>query len=175
MNSSTPGVVIVDLVRGGDLLETRPDDFGSVLSIGWDRELLPRGWQSFVGPRHRMLVSDVSVPDRPSTDATFDAVRAAVQFFPQVVEPLLLHCFAGWSRSPAVALLYLAWRAGPGREVDAVRQLGEIARTAPNHLIVAAGDVVLGRDGRLFRALLASDGYDRFTEILALYDWARHQ
>ena len=82
-------------------------------------------------------------------------VEDLVAFFPRIKGPLLVHCAQAYSRSPAAALLYLAYRMGVGREQEALDRLYQIKDdTKPNHLIVALGDHVLGHNGALFRGLL---------------------
>ncbi|MEE8271619.1 MAG: protein tyrosine phosphatase [Alphaproteobacteria bacterium] len=66
--------------------------------------------------------------------------------------PLLVHCFAGVSRSTAAALIALSLRA-EGREAEAARHLRQHAPHAhPNRRIVALADRLLDRDGRLVAA-----------------------
>jgi predicted protein tyrosine phosphatase len=65
---------------------------------------------------------------------------------------LLIHCFAGVSRSTAAALTALVVKA-PGRELDAARALRAAAPHAqPNRRMVAIADVLLGCKGRLIAA-----------------------
>ena len=68
--------------------------------------------------------------------------------------PLVVHCYAGISRSTASAFA-AACMLNPHRDEAAIarqiRQASPIA--APNRLIVALADKVLGRDGRMLRAL----------------------
>jgi predicted protein tyrosine phosphatase len=67
--------------------------------------------------------------------------------------PLLVHCFAGISRSTAATLIVLCLRA-EGREAAMARALRKAAPHAlPNRRIVALADEVLGRDGRLIAAV----------------------
>lgn len=69
--------------------------------------------------------------------------------------PLLVHCWAGISRSSATALVALALR-HPGREADAARLLrARSAIAAPNRRIIALADRHLQLDGRLVEAVAA--------------------
>lgn len=68
--------------------------------------------------------------------------------------PLVVHCFAGISRSTATAFL-AACALNPGRDES---EIASAIRTAspsasPNRLIVQLADQILGRDGRMVRAL----------------------
>lgn len=67
-------------------------------------------------------------------------------------QPVLLHCFAGISRSTAAALVALAIDAR-GREAEAAAHLRRCAPHAlPNSRIVALADALLECDGRLVAA-----------------------
>ena len=82
-------------------------------------------------------------------------VRSAIAFAHQWDQPsLLIHCHAGMSRSPAMALAIFADWLGEGSEEEAVRELLKVAPLCtPNRLVVETADRVLGRDGRLVSAL----------------------
>ena len=68
--------------------------------------------------------------------------------------PLVVHCYAGISRSTASAFA-AACALNPDRDelaiAQAIRSASPIA--APNRLIVSLADKALGRDGRMLRAL----------------------
>jgi len=67
---------------------------------------------------------------------------------------MLVHCWAGISRSTAAAFTLLCDRAGPGAEHDIAEMLRERAPHAqPNRLIVRLADQVLGRNGAMVRAI----------------------
>lgn len=68
--------------------------------------------------------------------------------------PLVIHCFAGISRSTAAAYA-IAAALQPGRdEEELARQLRQCAPSAtPNPLIVAHADALLGRNGRMSAAI----------------------
>jgi predicted protein tyrosine phosphatase len=70
------------------------------------------------------------------------------------VRHLLIHCHAGISRSTAAMLMILA-QAHPRESEDAiVERLAEIRPQAwPNSRMIAFGDELLGRDGRLSAAV----------------------
>ena len=66
--------------------------------------------------------------------------------------PLLIHCFAGISRSMAAALIGLVVKAG-GREREAAQLIRQNAPHAwPNARIIALADEILGCEGRLIAA-----------------------
>jgi predicted protein tyrosine phosphatase len=66
--------------------------------------------------------------------------------------PLLIHCFAGISRSMAAALIGLVVKAG-GREAEAAALMRRTAPHAwPNARMIALADELLGCEGRLIAA-----------------------
>jgi predicted protein tyrosine phosphatase len=68
--------------------------------------------------------------------------------------PMVIHCYAGVSRSTASAFA-AACLLNPHRdEMDIARQIRAASPIAsPNRLIVSLADKALGRDGRMLRAL----------------------
>ena len=69
-------------------------------------------------------------------------------------QPLLIHCWAGISRSMATAYAILCDRLGPGREIQIARAMRQRAPHAqPNRLLVRHADDALGRGGRMVMAL----------------------
>jgi predicted protein tyrosine phosphatase len=68
--------------------------------------------------------------------------------------PMVIHCYAGISRSTASAFA-VACALNPGRsESEIARRIRSASACAhPNRLIVSHADRLLGRDGRMLRAL----------------------
>ena len=68
--------------------------------------------------------------------------------------PMVIHCYAGISRSTASAFA-VACALNPNRsELDIARQIRSASGIAhPNRLIVTHADRLLSRDGRMLRAL----------------------
>jgi predicted protein tyrosine phosphatase len=69
-------------------------------------------------------------------------------------EPLVIHCYAGVSRSTAAA--YIAWCALHPRacEFETARRLRDLSPSAtPNARLVALADAHLRRDGRMIAAI----------------------
>ena len=70
--------------------------------------------------------------------------------------PMLVHCWAGISRSTAAAYILLCDRAGPGREENIAQRLRAAAPHAfPNPLLVGLADEALRREGRMIEAVKA--------------------
>ncbi len=69
-------------------------------------------------------------------------------------QPLLIHCWAGISRSMASAFTILCDRLGPDREIEIARAMRQRAPHAqPNRLLVQHADDALGRKGKMIAAL----------------------
>jgi predicted protein tyrosine phosphatase len=68
--------------------------------------------------------------------------------------PLLIHCWAGVSRSMASAYTILCDRLGLGHEIDiALAMRRRAPHASPNRLLVRHADDALGRGGRMVTAL----------------------
>lgn len=68
--------------------------------------------------------------------------------------PLLIHCYAGISRSTAAALVVAAALAPQRDEAELAQTLRRLAPEAtPNPYLVRLADEMLGRDGRLAEAV----------------------
>jgi predicted protein tyrosine phosphatase len=69
-------------------------------------------------------------------------------------QPMVIHCWAGISRSMASAYAILCDRLGTGREIQIARAMRQRAPHAqPNRLLVRHADEALGRDGKMIMAL----------------------
>ena len=70
--------------------------------------------------------------------------------------PMLVHCWAGISRSMAAAYILLNDRMGPGFEEKIALRMRMLAPHAfPNPLLVSYADETLGRKGRMIDAVRA--------------------
>lgn len=77
--------------------------------------------------------------------------------------PILVHCWAGISRSMAAAYILLCDRLGPGCEGEIAAALRNRAPHAcPNALMIHLADDLLQRNGRMIEAI-ESIGRGRFT------------
>ncbi len=69
-------------------------------------------------------------------------------------QPMLIHCWAGISRSTAAAYIALCLHRPDDDEAELARLLRRASPTAtPNPLMVALGDIALDRDGRMVDAI----------------------
>ena len=99
---------------------------------------------------HRVPVHDIAQPAPGSIHPSQHHVAALIEFLHEwsVDRSLLIHCYAGISRSTAAALIALAMKTGS--ELDAAATLRRAAPHAqPNRLIVSLADRILGLEGRL--------------------------
>ena len=88
---------------------------------------------------HRVDISDITEPTEG-----------------HVAEPMLIHCYAGVSRSTAAAYIAVCALAPERDEAATARLLRRLSPTAtPNLLLVKHADRLLGRDQRMVRAIEA--------------------
>ena len=127
---------LVTLINGDTAIATPP-------SIGPDRHL-------------RLAMNDICEPQPglvlPCVGHVDDLIRFAREWDRQA--PLLIHCWAGISRSTAAAYIALCSLNPEGTEHDLAWALRRASPTAyPNRLLVALADEALGRDGRMITAV----------------------
>ncbi|TIW69787.1 MAG: protein tyrosine phosphatase, partial [Mesorhizobium sp.] len=82
-------------------------------------------------------------------------------------KPLVVHCYAGISRSTASAYIIAAALAPKRDEVELAQTLRTLSPSAtPNPRLIAVADALLGRDGRMIAAIEAiGRGADAFEGI----------
>jgi len=186
-------VIITSLNGARDMLTSdKAQEFQAVISIGHqvagneaEGEEYPLGYKNFGADgrqvKHRMNIGDIRFLD-PNWEDWFPHratprpkdTEDLIAFFPKIEGPVLVHCFAGMSRSPAAALTYLAWALGPGNEAEIIARLFEIKpRTTPNHLMVAYADILLGHGRALYDAMLIARGSHIYPELQIIYKQAK--
>lgn len=127
---------LVSLLSPDHMIET-PAGFPAArhLKIGVNDIVDPLGGTAPPGPHHIAALLDFT----RSWDGTL---------------PMVIHCWAGISRSMASAFTVLCDRLGQAREEEIARAIRSRAPHAqPNRLLVQHADVALGRCGRMVRAL----------------------
>lgn len=127
---------LVTLINGETLIDTPP-------GIGKDCHL-------------RLSMNDISEPREglvvPSETHVADLIRFAAEWDQKA--PLLIHCWAGISRSTAGAFIVLCALNANVDEHALARALRRASPTAyPNRRLVALADKVLGRQGRMCAAV----------------------
>lgn len=123
----------------------------------------PEGDDPVCGDAQHLILrfNDITAPLEGYVPPTGATVRAILNFGATwrdaaTTAPLLVHCFAGISRSTAAAYILACEFAGPGREETLARQLRAASPTAtPNSLMIALADEMLGREGRMVTAIQA--------------------
>ena len=121
-----------------------------------DRVERPRS----VAPANHLILGmdDITVPMDGYIIPCDEHVTALITFVRgwDRVRPLVLHCYAGISRSTAGAFV-AACALNPGRdEMGIAQQIRSASATAtPNARIVAIADRLLARDGRMIAAIEA--------------------
>jgi predicted protein tyrosine phosphatase len=109
--------------------------------------------------RHlRVHVNDIAEPMEGLIAPNEALVRSILEFGSgwDARRPILIHCWAGISRSSATAYILACDRNPDAAELDIakyIRQTSPIAH--PNPLLVALADDLLGRQGRMVDALRA--------------------
>lgn len=136
----------------GSLLSHAPSHLVSLLS----RQYMIDTPEGFPAEKHlRLSVHDIADPAGDQAPAR-EHVERLIAFGRawDARAPMLVHCWAGISRSTASAFTILCDKAGPGAEHDIARLLRERAPHAqPNKLIVRLADEALGRGGAMMRAV----------------------
>ncbi len=111
----------------------------------------------FPPERHlRVCVNDIVEPEYGRTPPHETHIAQILEFARDWDgrQPMLVHCWAGVSRSTAAAYTVLCDRLGPGAEHDIAQLLRARAPHAqPNRLIVRLADEALGRGGAMVRAI----------------------
>jgi predicted protein tyrosine phosphatase len=140
-----------------------------VLTLINEKTAVPRP-PSISEERHLYLaMSDIVEPLDGHIIPAEDHVQKLLGFIQSWdrMRPMVIHCYAGVSRSTAAAMITAA-ALNPGREEAGIaRIIRERSPTAtPNLRLVSVADRILGRSGRLLRAAEAiGRGEDCFEGI----------
>jgi predicted protein tyrosine phosphatase len=109
------------------------------------------------GDRHlRLAVNDVAEARDGETPPAVEHIEQLITFGRTWAAdaPMLVHCWAGISRSTAAAYILLCDRLGPGNEIEIARALRTRAPHAcPNSLMIRLADEMLEREGRMIHAV----------------------
>jgi predicted protein tyrosine phosphatase len=113
-------------------------------------------WSGFVCDRHvRLAFHDIAEPTPGLTAPDREMMQMVLDFGRNGCSQraLLIHCWAGISRSSAAAFA-IACDRNPGFERDIATELRRRAPSAtPNRLMVRLADDLLRRDGRMIEAI----------------------
>jgi predicted protein tyrosine phosphatase len=110
---------------------------------------------SIEAERHLLLgLSDISVARDGHVLPQAEQVRQLIDFVARSEGAIAMHCYAGVSRSTAAAFVLACAHAPHRPEAEIAAQLRALSPTAtPNSLIVALGDEILSRGGRMSAAI----------------------
>ncbi len=125
----------------------------SLVAVGTEIER-PAG----VAPSNHLTLyfHDIVEPLEGYTLPAADHVAEALDFAARDKGAILVHCYAGVSRSTAMAYAIACAREPDRDEAELAETLRRLSATAtPNGLIVRLADEALGRDGRMVRAIEA--------------------
>ncbi|WP_159726439.1 tyrosine phosphatase family protein [Methylosinus sp. Ce-a6] len=110
-----------------------------------------------VPERHlRLAVSDIEADREGHVLANCEHIENLLAFAAawDRREPLVIHCYAGVSRSPAAAFILACALAPQRAEAELARELRRASPTAtPNRRLVALADRILSREGRMTAAI----------------------
>lgn len=114
----------------------------------------PRG---FAQERHlRLGVNDICDPSMGTHPPVEDHIAALLEFTREWdgSQPMVMHCWAGISRSMAAAFTVLCDRSWEGAEFRIAREMrSRAAHAYPNRLIVRLADDLLMRNGKMLEAV----------------------
>lgn len=123
--------------------------------LGPDYMIAPHG--SFAEGRHlRVQVHDIAVPLPGQVHPGAQHAKRVLVFAEgwDRKRPMLIHCWAGISRSTASMFMILCKFNPQADEAMILRRMRASApHIQPNRLLVAHADAILGRDGRMVEAL----------------------
>ena len=122
-----------------------------------------------IAPENHLVlaIDDIAMPMEGYTVPGEEHVQRLIDFVGQWdrAAPMVVHCYAGISRSTAAAYT-MACALNPGRDEQAIAwNIRRASRTAfPNPRIVSIADRLLKRDGRMVRAIETIGPGDAATE-----------
>ena len=149
-----PHLLVSPLSSLGDALKSHgPSHLITLLSPEHMIETPP----GFPAARHlRLGVNDIVDPAAGTAPPARQHIDALLEFSRQwdASQPLLIHCWAGISRSMASAFTSLCDRLGPGREIEIASAMRRRAPHAqPNRLLISHADAALDRGGAMIAAV----------------------
>jgi len=121
----------------------------------------------------KLTFHDITAPAEGFTAPAADHVETLIHFLKarQGHDPMLIHCWAGISRSTASAFTAMCLYNPDVDELKLAQQLRSLSHVAtPNRRIVAFADDIMGRQGRMVDAVDAiGRGEDAFEGVI--FQW----
>ena len=121
-------------------------------------QMMPQTPHDFHPDHHlRLPINDISEPVAglvaPATKHVDKLISFVNTIWPGNV-PLVIHCWAGVSRSTAAAFITLCMKNSQTSEISIAEQLRDASPwAAPNPRLVALADARLSRNGRMIKAI----------------------
>lgn len=141
----------------------KPSHLVSILS----EENLPETPAGILTERHlRLALSDITVAIEGRTLPAEAHIEKLLSFGESWTgdSPMLVHCWAGVSRSMAAAYILLCQKLGAGTEYAIARNIrARAAHANPNRLFIRLADNLLEREGRMIDAV-TDMGRPKFVE-----------
>jgi predicted protein tyrosine phosphatase len=139
--------------------------------------VVPAGWNDAKAEKHAWVFDDIdrkmdeykAVDPRQVADMikAFEGVKKDLDAGKRC--KVLVNCYAGISRSTAMAYVLLCVVLGPGKEKEAMRRVHEVRDIAfPNGLVIQHADELLDRKG------VMSDVAERFRDMILRRDSGRY-
>ena len=149
-----PSIMVTPLSLIDDTIRSRaPSHLLTLLGPGY----MIDHHRSFDTPRHlRIKVNDIAAALPGQTEPRNHHAQSVLNFVDSWdrTAPMLVHCWAGISRSTASMFMALCKLNPEVDELAILRRMRRLApHIAPNRLLVAHADDLLGRDGRMVDAL----------------------
>jgi predicted protein tyrosine phosphatase len=149
-----PRLLVTPLSQLEDTIAAhRPSHIVTLLSPAGMIET-PGGFPS--GRHLRLGVNDIVNPAAGADPPAADHIEKLLGFAREwdAEAPMLIHCWAGISRSMASAFIVLCDRLGRDKEIAIAQAMRRRApHAAPNRLLVQHADIALNREGRMIAAL----------------------
>lgn len=120
--------------------------------------VVPEGWEASKAEKHAWVFDDVDRRMEEYKAVEPRQVKEMIAAFENVKKDLeagkrckaLINCYAGISRSTAMAYVLLCVVLGPGKEKEAIKRVHEVREIAfPNGLIIKYADELMDRKGAM--------------------------
>jgi len=166
-------IYVCPLSRVAETVErVNADRLVSLLGVGTAVQRPP----NLAADRHlHLTMHDITSEQPDMTPPGLEHVQALLTFAGawERQRPLVIHCFAGISRSTAAAYIVAAALAPARDEAELARQLRrQSASATPNLRLVSIADAILGRKGRMVSAIEAigrgADAYEGVPFLLEI-------
>jgi predicted protein tyrosine phosphatase len=156
--SAKPSKASTITICGLSALETTAQDLGAthIVTLIRDHGPIPTPKGVLTANHLRVDINDITTPADGLVHPQEEHITEVLNFIRawDHSSPMIVHCFAGISRSTASAFSGLCLLNPDVPETHIARRLRQASPTAtPNRLIVSIADDILGRNGRMVDAI----------------------